>query len=116
MEHAEHSEALRSSKPLEEAHDVFGGFRIEACNRLVGQQHPRPLRQRAGDCDALRLATRQRTGPLRSEIGKADVAEIAARRGELALRQTAEHSAQRGMSRSEEHTSELQSRRDLVCR
>src|SRR5262249_18436721 len=32
------------------------------------------------------------------EIGKADVAEIAARRGELALRQTAEHSAQRGMS------------------
>ena len=45
--------------PLEQQHDVLAGVRVEVAGRLVGQQHQRPVDERAGDRDPLLLAAGQ---------------------------------------------------------
>ena len=78
----------------QQAHDLLGRFRIEAGHRFVGQQHARPLRQRARDRDALRLAAGERAGALLGKMGETDLREMAARRLELRSRQAAERGPQ----------------------
>ena len=48
--------------PLEQIHDVLAGLRIQVSGRLVGQQHQRPVDERAGDGDALLLTAGQLGG------------------------------------------------------
>ena len=71
MQHAEHGEVVLERQPPQQAHDLFGGFWIEARDRLVGEQDARALRQRPSDRDALRLAARQRAGALRGRAARA---------------------------------------------
>ena len=97
MQHAEHGEPRRAREPLQQPHDVLGRFRIEARDRLVGQQHARTLRQRARDGDALLLAAGERAGALLGEIRETDLGEMIARRFEFATRQAAERGLQSRM-------------------
>src|SRR5690606_9476877 len=45
---------------FEQVHDIARQLRIEVAGGLVGEQDGRPMHHRAGDADALLLATRQR--------------------------------------------------------
>ena len=94
MQHAEHGELRRPRQLLQQPHDLLGRFRIEARDRLVGQQHARPLRQCARDRDALLLAAGERAGALFGEMLEPDLRQMVARRFELGARQAAERSLQ----------------------
>ena len=58
MQVADHRDVLVLADALEIAEHDARGLRIEARDRLVGQDHGRLLRQRAGDAGALLLAAR----------------------------------------------------------
>ena len=51
-------EAARLHQRGERAKHVVGGLRIEIAGRLVGQQHPRAVGDRARNGDALLFAAR----------------------------------------------------------
>src|SRR5690606_37820966 len=48
--------------PFQQQHDVLAGVRVQVPGRLVGQQHQRPVDERAGDGHPLLLATGQLVG------------------------------------------------------
>ena len=52
--------------------DLLRRFRVQTGDRLVGQQHAWVLGQRAGNCDALRLATRERVRAAVGQVEKPD--------------------------------------------
>ena len=85
-------------EPAQQAHDLVGRLGVEARHRLVGEQHLRPLGQRAGDRDALRLAARQGAGALPGERRQPDLVEIAVGGVELRGRQAAERGPQPAMA------------------
>jgi hypothetical protein len=49
-------------QPLKEFHDLDAGLGVQVAGRLVGQDHRRPVDQRAGDGDALLLAAGEFVG------------------------------------------------------
>ena len=55
--------------------DVIGGVRIEISGRLVGEQHPRRIGDRARDGDALLLAAGQFGGPVRDALAETEIAQ-----------------------------------------
>jgi len=59
VQDAQHREALVRSEMAQQAHDVVGGFGVEARHRLIGEQYLRALGERTGNCNALRLPARQ---------------------------------------------------------
>ena len=70
VQNAQHRQAAFDREPPQQAHDLLGGFRIEARHRLVGEDELRALRQRARDRGALRLAARQGVGALSAEAAR----------------------------------------------
>ena len=71
---------------------MVGGVRIEIAGRLVGQQHPRRIGDRAGDRDALLFAAGQFGRTMGDAIAKPEIAEdfLGARHG-LGPFQAADH-------------------------
>ncbi len=59
-------------QPLEQAHDLRAGLRVEVARRLVGQDDGRLGDQRAGDGDALLLAARQLVGVVLQPVAQPD--------------------------------------------
>jgi hypothetical protein len=59
----------------QQPHDLLAGLLIELPGRLIGQQQPRPDRQRPGDGHPLLLPARKLTGPLPRVIGQSDQVE-----------------------------------------
>src|SRR5690606_41954973 len=80
--------------------DLLAQGRIQAGERLVEQHQARPRRQRPGERHPLLLATREH---VRVALGMAAHVDLG------------EQLARAPFARSEEHTSELQSRENLVC-
>jgi hypothetical protein len=72
MQRAQDCHAARMRNLAHERQDGDGRFRIEAGDRLVGEQDPAFLCQRPRDCDALLLPSRQRVGTLMPMIGQSD--------------------------------------------
>ena len=66
-------------KVAQPPHDVVGGFRVEACDRLVREQHLRALRERASNRDALRLPAGQSAGALSSQRDDANRVQMVVR-------------------------------------
>ena len=56
--------ALGPDDGPDQQHDLLPGLGVELAGRLVGQQQPRPVRQRAGDRDPLLLAAGELVGPV----------------------------------------------------
>ena len=54
---------------------VLGGVRVEIAGRLVGQQNPRRIGNRARDRDALLLAARELRRPVREALLEAEIGE-----------------------------------------
>ncbi len=54
---------------------VVGGVRIEIAGRLVREQHPRRIGDRARDRDTLLLAARQLRRPMGDAVAEAEIAE-----------------------------------------
>jgi hypothetical protein len=98
MQNADDRDALGAGEPLQKPHDFLGRFRVETCDRLIRQQHLGPLRQRAGDCDPLRLTAGQRASPLVRQLGEAYFGEAKARSFKFRSRQATECRAQREMA------------------
>ncbi len=69
-----------TSSPKRPEHMV-GGFRVEIAGRLVGQQHPRAVGDRARDGDALLLAAGQFRRTMALALGEAKIAQELARPG-----------------------------------
>jgi len=90
MQDAKDRKVLRAREPLKQSHDLLACFRVEACYRFIGQQHARPLRERARNGDALRFTSGEHASALFSEVGETDIGEISERRFELGGRKTAE--------------------------
>ena len=57
--------------PFEQIHDVLAGLGVEVARRLVGQQHQRPVDERAGDGDTLLLTAGQLAGQAVGLAGQA---------------------------------------------
>ncbi len=71
-----HDDRLPLSRQLlEDFHDLLGRRRVEVARRLVGEENRRPVHQRAGDGDALALATREFVGAMRRAIAELDAFE-----------------------------------------
>ena len=90
MQYAKDSKVLRTREPLKQPHDLLACFRVEARHRFIGQQHARPLRERARDGDALRFTSGEHASALFGKIGETDFDQITARRFELGGWKTAE--------------------------
>ena len=56
--------ALGADDGPDQQHDLLAGLGVELAGRLVGEQEPRPVRERAGDRDALLLAARELVRPV----------------------------------------------------
>jgi hypothetical protein len=74
LQDAKDRNVLRARKPLKQAHDLLACFRVEARHRFIGQQHARPLRERARDGDALRFTSRECASALFSEVHQVELA------------------------------------------
>jgi hypothetical protein len=59
-------------QPVNEVQDFSAGFRIEVSGRFVGEDHEGIVHERAGDGDALLLATGQLVGAVVEAIAQAD--------------------------------------------
>jgi hypothetical protein len=57
---------------LKELHHLHRRILVERRGRLVGEQQPRPVDQRAGDGDALALPARQGTRHVVDALGEAE--------------------------------------------
>jgi hypothetical protein len=55
--HQDHGHFLLAIEPLEDRHNLLAGLGVERAGRLVGQDDPWAVDQRAGDRHALLLAT-----------------------------------------------------------
>ena len=77
----EHGDAALVVQPLEDAHDLDAGARVEVAGRLVGEDDRRLVDQRARDRDALLLAARQLVRDVVIALAEADGVE----RGQRAL-------------------------------
>ena len=68
-------DAVASADAVQQRQHAVGGRRIEAGDRLVGQDQRRLLRHRARDADALLLAARQLVGAPQRAVEQADALE-----------------------------------------
>ena len=70
---AKHTGAIwfRRDQLHQRIEDMIGGVRIEIAGRLVRQQHPRRVGDRARDRDALLLAAGQFGRPVRDALARA---------------------------------------------
>lgn len=67
---------LVRSEVAQQAHDVVGGFGVEARHRLVGEQDLRALGERPGDCNALRLPAGESAGTLSGQRCEANRTQV----------------------------------------
>ena len=65
-------DALGPDDVPDEQHDPLPGLRVELAGRLVGEQQPRPVRERPGDRDPLLLAARELVRPVLRPLAEAD--------------------------------------------
>src|SRR3954453_22311375 len=56
----------------QQAEHLLGGVRVQVAGRLVGEQHGRPVHERAGDGDALLLAAGELGRPVRQAVAQPD--------------------------------------------
>src|SRR5262245_306592 len=56
----------------QQAEHLLGGVRVQIAGRLVGEQHGRPVHERAGDGDALLLAAGELRRPVRQAVAQPD--------------------------------------------
>jgi hypothetical protein len=75
MEHDEDAQVLGVSDVGEERENRVGSAGIEACDRLIREDHPRSLAERASNGDPLGLPAGQGVRTLTCEIGKTDAIE-----------------------------------------
>ena len=68
----QHRDAALAVQPLEDAHDLDAGARVEVAGRLVGQQDRRLRHERAGDRDALLLPARELVRVVIGAVGQPD--------------------------------------------
>src|SRR5215218_5396097 len=67
--------ALGTNDGPDEEHDPLPCLGVELAGRLVGEEQPRPVGERAGDHDPLLLAARQLVGPMARPFGEPDEVE-----------------------------------------
>ena len=90
--------ATRAARPLaltsarKRAEHVVGGLRVEVAGRLVGQQHPGAVGDRAGDGDSLLFAAGQFRRAMALALSETEIGEQFARAGRgLSAREPRDH-------------------------
>jgi hypothetical protein len=73
------ADAVLGSQARKNLHDLLARFRVEVSRRLVRQQQPRIVHQRARNGDALLLPTRELIGVMLLSIAQPDGRDGAAR-------------------------------------
>ena len=71
----QHRDLRRLHQLHQRLEDVIGGVRIEVAGRLVRQQRPRRIGDRARDGDALLLAAGQFGRPVRDAVAEAEIGQ-----------------------------------------
>ena len=71
----QHRDLRRLHQLHQRLEHVIGGVRIEVSGRLVRQQHPRRIGDRARDGDALLLAAGQFGRPVRDAVAEAEIGQ-----------------------------------------
>ena len=68
-------DAALAVQPLEDAHDLDAGARVEVAGRLVGEEQRRLVDERARDGDALLLSARELVRVVVEPLAEADALE-----------------------------------------
>ena len=110
VQHDQHAEVLVPRHVGEQRQHRVGRPRVEARHRLVGEDHPRPLAEGAGNRNPLRLPARERRRPLAGDMDEPDPRE----RVERALPQLTREGAGRERAIEREFRRGLRRRRSRL--